>query len=137
MQSKQNKYQGQIKNLKSHLLNSKQGNLLKALLNLDCCQQIIKESRQLRERIYTPFQIVRSFIKQVLDTDKSCSKAVISVAAERLSEGKKPISINTGPYVKARQRLPEETIHLLVSAVGKESLEIGSISWKPYGRGVK
>lgn len=88
MQSKQNKQQGQIKNLKSHLQSTKKGNLLTALLNLDCCQQIIKESRQFRERIYTPFQIIRSFIKQVLDADKSCSNAVISVSAECLSEGK-------------------------------------------------
>lgn len=136
MQSKQNQHLGQIKNLKSHLKEAK-GNLLTSLLNLDCCQQIIKESRQFRERIYTPFQIIRSFIKQVLDADKSCSNAVISVAAERLSEGKTPISINTGPYVKARRRLPEETIAYLVSAVGKESLKTGLVSWKPYGREIK
>lgn len=137
MQSKQNKQQGQIKHLKGYLQNAKKGNLLTALLNLECCQQIIKESRPFRERIYTPFQIIRSFIKQVLDADKSCSNAVISVAAERLSEGKKPISINTGPYVKARRRLPEDTIHHLVSAVGKESLKTASVAWKPYGREVK
>lgn len=136
MQSKQNQHPGQIKNLKSHLKKAK-GDLLTSLLNLDCCQQIIKESRQFRERIYTPFQIIRSFIKQVVDADKSCSKAVISVAAERLSEGKTPISINTGPYVKARRRLPEETIPHLVSAVGKESLNTGLASWRFHGREIK
>jgi hypothetical protein len=137
MQSKQNRYQGQIKNLKGHLHNAKQGNLLTVFLNLECCQQIIKESRPFRQRIYTPLQTLLSFIKQVLVADKSCSNAVISVAAARLSEGKKTISINTGPYVKARKRLPEETIHHLVSAVGKTSLKTASIPWKPYGLEVK
>jgi hypothetical protein len=133
MQSKQNEHPGQLKSLK----NTKKGNLLTAVLNLECCQQIIKESRQFRQRIYTPFQTVHSFIKQVLATDKSCSNTVIGVAAVHLNEEKKTISINTGPYVKARKRLPEETIHQLVNAVGKESLKTASIPWKPYGLEVK
>ncbi|HHF7368593.1 TPA: hypothetical protein ACPSKY_003761, partial [Legionella bozemanae] len=137
MQSKQNKQQGQIKKLRSILKDAGKGNLLTGQLNLACCQQIIKKCRSFRQRIYTPFQIIHSFIKQVLDSDKSCSNAVISMAAERLNEGKKKISINTGPYVKARKRLPVETIHQLVNAIGKDSLQTASVSWKPYGREIK
>jgi IS4 transposase len=143
MQFKKNKHPDQIKKLeqikklKSDLQNPEKGDLLTALLNLECCQNIIKKTEQFRQRIYTPFQTIRSFIKQALDEDKSCSNAVISVAVERFCEGKKSISINTGPYVKARKRLPEETIHSLVNEVGRESLKTASVSWKFHDREVK
>lgn len=137
MQCKQNKISVQIKQLKHHLKKEKQGNILTSILHLGCCQEVITTCSQIRERIYTPFQVIRSFIKQILDADHSCSNAVISLAAERLNEGKKAISVNTGPYVKARKRLSEETPHALVKAMGKESLKHVSKAWRPFGREVK
>ncbi|CEG56147.1 transposase, partial [Legionella fallonii] len=137
MQCKQNKISVQIKKLKIDLQKEGAMNFLTTLLNLRCCQEIIKASGPIRERIYTPFQIIRSFIKQILDADHSCSNAVISLAAERLNEGKKAISLNTGPYVRARKRLSEETPRALVKAVWEESLKRVNKAWMPFGREVK
>ena len=137
MKSKQIIQEAQIESQKAYLLNKEENTLLSILSTMDCCQQIIKASRQFRARIYTPFQTILSFIKQVLDADKSCSKAVISVASEHCFAGKKAMSILTGAYVKARQRLPEETLYQLVRAVGIESSQAASLDWKPYNREVK
>ena len=137
MQCKQKKITVQIKKLKSDLQKEGQGNFLTSILNLRCCQEIIKTSAHIRERIYTPFQVIRSFIKQILDADHSCSNAVISLATERLNEGKKAISVNTGPYVKARKRLSEEIPRALVQAVSEESLKHVTKAWRPFGREVK
>jgi hypothetical protein len=136
MQCKQNKAQEQIKKLKNHLGHAQNGNLLTSLFNLDCCQQVINNYPPIRERVYSPFRVICSFIKQVLNSDKSCSNAVISIAAERIKKGK-TLSINTGPYVKARQRLPKEIVYDLVRTVGKESLKTAASSWKLFGREVK
>jgi len=42
----------------------------------------------------------------VLGDDGSCKQAVASVLADRVCDGKTANSVNTGPYSKARQRLP-------------------------------
>ncbi|RUR13883.1 hypothetical protein [Legionella sp. km772] len=137
MQCKQNKITVQIKTLKTQLQTSKGSHFLTTILNLECCQALIQSSGAIRERIYTPFQVLRSFLKQVLAPDHSCSNAVMSLAAERLNNGNKAISINTGPYVKARKRLSEELPHELVKTLGNKSLKQMSNAWKPFKREVK
>lgn len=62
---------------------------------------------------------------------------MIKLAAERCLSGKKAMSILTGAYVRARQRIPEEIIHQLVQAVGLETLQGAPNAWKPYHREVK
>jgi len=42
----------------------------------------------------------------VLGDDGSCKQAVAGVLADRVCAGKAAISVNSGPYCKARQRLP-------------------------------
>ena len=42
----------------------------------------------------------------MLGDDGSCKQAVASVLADRVCDGKAANSVNTGPYSKARQRLP-------------------------------
>lgn len=125
----------QIKSRKKLLI--QKDNLLQVLSRLESCQQIISLSKTTRERIYTPFQTILSFTKQVLDSDKSCSKAVIKLAAERCVSGGKALSIFTGAYVKARQRLSEETIHQLVQAVGETTSKKIPIGWMAFHREVK
>jgi hypothetical protein len=135
MKSRQILKKPQIKSQKNYL--KKQDNLLSVLKEMPCCQQIIKASRAFRERIYTPLQTILSFVKQVLAEDKSCSKAVIKLAAERSISGTKALSILTGGYVRARQRLSEDTLYQLVRAVGEETSKKASIEWKAFHREVK
>jgi hypothetical protein len=47
------------------------------------------------------------------------------------------VSINTGPYCKARQRLPETMVRELVTKVGKSSARCAPSGWKAYGRQLK
>src|SRR5258708_13890584 len=103
----------QIKSQKQSLLNNKTDISLTSILNSESCQCIFSECREFRERIYTPLKTVFTFIKQVLNPDKSCKKAVASVAVEQLKTGKHRISTNTRPYCKARKRLPEESVYKL------------------------
>ncbi|NTV37542.1 MAG: IS4 family transposase, partial [Anaerolineaceae bacterium] len=67
-------------------------------------------------RIYTPLVTVLVFVAQVLDSDRSCRKAVsrlVELAASSSSQGQK-LSQNTAAYCKARSRLPLSLIWNLI-----------------------
>jgi len=119
------------------VMDSKTDISLTNILNSDRCQRLLSECREFRDRVYTPIKTVFVFIKQVLNTDKSCKKAVAGVAVEQISAGEKPVSSNTGPYCKARQRLPEETVHELEKEIGSAPLKNAPRKWKPFGRNLK
>jgi len=127
----------QIKKHKDFLLNGKKDISLNAILGSEKCQLIISECRDFRDGIYTPLKTLFTFIKQVLNPDKSCKNAVVEVLAEQLVAGKKAISTNTGPYCKARKRLPEHAVSELVKEVGKSAIKNAPIGWKAFGRPLK
>jgi len=127
----------QFKNYKKSLVDGKVNISLTAILNSEHCQCILSECREFRDRIYTPVKTVFTFIKQVLNPDKSLKKAVAGVIVEQISAGKKKVSENTGPYSKARKRLPENAVKELVKEVGKSPTKKALKEWKPYGRELK
>ena len=127
----------QIEKHKKNLLANKADISLTNILSSERCQRIFSECREFRDRVYTLIKTVFLFIKQVLNPDKSCKRAVAGVNVERLNEGRKPVSTNTGPYCKARQRLPEETVHELVKEIGSAPIKSAPSKWKPYGRDLK
>lgn len=137
MNSTQKRTLAQIENHKNSLLNKGFELSLTQILNSESCQKLLNECREYRERIYTPVKTILMFIKQVLNPDKSCKEAVSCAVTEQISAGKSSSSINTGPYCKARKRLPEETIHALVKETGKKSLSGAQSGWKIYGRETK
>jgi hypothetical protein len=126
----------QIKKQKNLLLNNQANISLTTILNSGRCQEILSGCREFRDRVYTPLRTLFTFIKQVLNPDKSCKKAVAGVVVEELNKGIK-ISSNTGPYCKARQRLSEEAIQDLVKEVGQSPTKKAPLKWKPYGRELK
>lgn len=127
----------QIKKQKQTLIDGKTSSLLNAILGSSKCQNIISQCREFREGIYTPLKTLFIFIKQVLNPDKSCKNAVADVVAEHQAIHKKAVSFNTGPYCKARQRLPEHAVHDLVKEVGESSIKKVSDRWKAFGRELK
>lgn len=127
----------QIKNQKNLILDGGKDISLTKILSSDRCQDILSECREFRDRIYTPVKTILIFIKQVLNPDKSCKKAVSDVVAETLAREGKKISSNTGPYCKARKRIPESTVQDLVKVTGVASSEISLPQWRPYGRELK
>jgi len=80
--------------------------------------EIITHTRGRRGSVFTPLVTLKTFIFQVLSNDGSCQRAVGSVLAERLSQGQSANSVNTGPYCKARSRLPLEPLRQAVKNVG-------------------
>jgi len=73
-----------------------------------------------RERLYTPLVTIWTFLYQVLSSDQSCRAAVARRLAF-LCVGKKEVgSAKTGPYCKARERLPEKLLADLARHSGAE-----------------
>ena len=127
----------QIKKQRGSLLSGQSDISLTTLLSSEHCQSLLNECREFRDRVYTPLTTVLIFIKQVLNPDKSCKKAVAGVIVEQLSSGKATVSSNTGPYCKARKRLPEDVVRELVKEVGTSASNRVPSQWKPYGRELK
>lgn len=127
----------QIKKHKEVLLDDEGNISLNKILSSEACQTIISECREYRDRIYTPVKTIFMFIKQVLSPDKSCRNAVAGAVLEQISNGEESASINTGPYSKARKRLPTETLYELVRETGKSAaLKVPKI-WNWHDRAVK
>jgi hypothetical protein len=137
MDSNHKKMLVQIKNQKNLILNGGNEISLTKILNSDQCQSILSGCREFRDRIYTPVKTIFTFIKQVLSPDKSCKKAVSDVVVETLAREGKKISNNTGPYCKARKRIPESAVHNLVKATGNFASKKSLPQWRPYGRELK
>ena len=90
-----------------------------------------------RERLYPPTVTLSMFIKQALEVDGSCQRAVNGWAAQRAAEGFSPRSVRTGAYCKARQRLPAEMVMALTRETGKLLCSQADSGWRWRGRTVK
>jgi hypothetical protein len=70
-----------------------------------------------RERLYSPTVTLSMFMRQALEEDASCQKAVNGWAAQRAADGLTPMSVRTGGYCRARQRLPLAMVQVRISAI--------------------
>lgn len=77
------------------------------------------------------------FLKQALEEDRSCQKAVNAWIAQRVAEGLTAPSARTGAYSKARQRLPVEMVRALTHEVGSLLCTQAHVGWRWRGRTVK
>lgn len=69
------------------------------------------------DRIYTPLVTLTLFLWQTL-VDGSCQAAVARLLAHLAATGQPSCSANTSGYCKARQRLPEKSLHTLTQHTG-------------------
>ena len=90
-----------------------------------------------RERLYPPTVTLAMFMRQVLQTDGSCQKAVNGWAAQRAAEGLSACSVRTGGYCRARQRLPLTMVSSLARTTGRLLSEKALAQWCWRGRAVK
>ena len=90
-----------------------------------------------RERLYPPTVTLAMFLRQALEEDRSCQRAVNAWAAARAAEGLSPRSIRTGAYCRARQRLPLELVQALTRETGHWLCGRSKDSWRWRGRAVK
>ena len=109
-------------------------NVLTSAELLDRTEALMPEYR---ERHYPPTVVLSMFLRQALEQDRSCQKAVNSWIAQRVSEGLSSPSSCTGAYSRGRQRLPLEMVRALTQEVGKLLCEKAQASWRWHGRTVK
>ena len=85
-----------------------------------------------RDRLYSPMQTLSMFLAQALDEDSSCQNIVNK---EALKIAKK-ISVTTGGYCRARQRLHVKMIKNITKQTSKNCLVKVPKKWKFEGRDV-
>jgi hypothetical protein len=90
-----------------------------------------------RERVYPPTVTLSMFMRQVLEEDGSCQKAVNGWAAQRVADGLSPSSVGTAAYSKARSRLPVDMVSALARKTGSLLNEKSQAQWLWRGRAVK
>lgn len=90
-----------------------------------------------RERLYPPTVTLSMFMRQVLEADGSCQKAVNGWAAQRAADGLRACSVRTGGYCRARQRLPLEMVNTLTRETGRLLSQRAHPQWRWRGRAVK
>ena len=90
-----------------------------------------------RERLYPPTVTLSIFMRQVLEADGSCQKAVNGWAAQRAADGLSACSVRTGGYCRARQRLPLEMVSALTRQTGQMLSQKALKQWRWRGRAVK
>ena len=92
---------------------------------------------QYRDRLYPPLRTLGLFIDQALSADGACQDAVGRNLSERTARGQRQCSLSTGPYCKARQRLPLGLIVELQRALARRLEQAQPSSWRWHGRSVK
>jgi Transposase DDE domain len=90
-----------------------------------------------RERLYPPLTTLGLFIEQSLSADGSCQDAVARHLSACNARETSPCSLNTGPYCKARQRLPFALIEQLHMTIGAHLEQAAPSHWRWRGRSVK
>lgn len=109
-------------------------NLLTSPELLETTEALLPEHR---ERLYPPTVTLSMFMRQVLEADGSCQKAVNGWAAQRAADGLSACSVRTGGYCRARQRLPLEMVSALTRQTGQLLSQKALKQWRWRGRAVK
>jgi hypothetical protein len=90
-----------------------------------------------RERLYAPTVTLSMFMRQALNEDGSCQRAVNAWAAQRGAEGLSVQSVRTGAYCRARARLPTPMVTALARESGRLLSTRARPCWRWRGRTVK
>ena len=109
-------------------------NLLTSPQLLETTEALLPEHR---ERLYPPTVTLSMFMRQVLEADGSCQKAVNGWAAQRAADGLSACSVRTGGYCRARQRLPLEMVSALTRQTGQLLSQKARKQWRWRARTVK
>jgi hypothetical protein len=96
-----------------------------------------QEGVRWRDCVFTPLLTLWAFLGQVISPDGSCRAAVARVLAWLVFRGEQPCAPETGPYCKARQRLPEKLLVRLTRETGRTLHEQAPDEWRWKGRRVK
>ncbi len=95
-----------------------------------------EECAAYRHRLYPPLTTLGLFIGQALSADGACQDAVARHLSERTARHESACSLNTGPYCKARSRLPLGLIRRAAEMVGTRLEDASVRPWTWQGRKV-
>lgn len=130
-----NKIRWQICQFKQHLF--QHGDFpFNDLIPARLLANIVEHTDYYREGIFSPLLTLKAFLFQVLCGDNSCQQAVARIVAERLQKGQAANSMNTGPYCKARQRLPLQYVKEAANTIGRTLHKKSPPSWRWKGYNV-
>jgi len=87
--------------------------------------------------VYSPAVTLWTFLGQVLDPDGSRRVAVARLIAALVARGEAPCSAETGPYCKARQRLPVGVLERLTRQSARALEAQANDAWLFKGRPVR
>jgi hypothetical protein len=111
---------------------------LQAVLPSEVLHRLVdQEVGDYRDRLYPPLTTLGLFIGQALSADGACQDAVARHLSERTARAQTASSLNTGPYCKARQRIPEKFVRRIAEHVGATLERASPATWKWRGRSVK
>lgn len=97
---------------------------------------VVAESVFSRPCFFSATVTLWTFLCQVLDPDHSCRAALSTLIAYLTALGQPTCSADTGPYCKARRRLPLGVLKRLVRSTGQKLDEQVPEPWKWKGRRV-
>ena len=111
---------------------------LEAVLPAATIAQVLRDEGGIwRSIVYTPWLTFWAFFWQVLSPDRSCRSALKRLAAWMGLRGQELDDDDTGPYCKARARLPESALERLMRLVGWDAHRQAPEEWLWCGRRVK
>ena len=87
--------------------------------------------------VYSPAITLWTFLGQILHPDHSCRAAVARLMARLLAHGEAPCSPETGPYCKARRRLPVGVLQRLTRRSAQALDHHADPAWLFKGRAVR
>lgn len=111
---------------------------LDSILPENTVQQVLRdEGATWKPILYTPWLTFWAFFWQSLSPDHSCRAALKRIAAWMGRRGQTIDTDDTGPYCKARARLPESALRRLMRWLGQKTHQETAAEWRWCGRRVK
>jgi len=89
------------------------------------------------DSLYNPVTVLWLFLSQVIPPNPTLAATVENFLAWRLAQGMPSCSTDTGGYARARQRLPEDLLAMLVRHTGAAADRAALAPWRWMGRTVK
>jgi hypothetical protein len=135
--SKLKRFGQQVKQFAAQFVQSGEALLGQIIPLAELEQMVREEAGNYRERTYGPLRTLLLFIEQVMGADHSCQYAVARGASREVGRQPAMCSLNTGPYCKARERLPMGLVLRLSRTVAERLSARQAKHWKWRGREVK
>ena len=135
--SKLKRFGQQVKQFAAQFVQSGQALLGQIIPLTELEQWVREEAGNYRERNYGPLRTLMLLFEQVMGADHCCQDVVSRGASQEVGRKLATCSLNTGPYCKARKRLPLGLVQRLSRTVAERLSARQAEHWKWRGREIK